>query len=79
MATPTNATKLNEVQLHLLTMLSKMFETDLADLKQVLVEFYYNKAQQEGDKIWQEKGLNEKAMEDLLASHPKRTPYKNKQ
>lgn len=75
MDTVNKATKLNEIQLHLLNLFSKVSEKELPHLKKALVTFYNDLAQEEGDRIWQEKGLSTKAMDELLNTHPKRVPY----
>jgi hypothetical protein len=75
MANPPNPTKLNEIQLHLLNLFSKVSNKELPHLKKVLVAFYNDLAQEEGDRIWQEKGLSAEAMDELLNTHPKRMPY----
>ena len=52
------ATKLNPVQLHLLELFSKkMEETELIEIKEILVQFYKEKIQQEVDAFWDKKGF----------------------
>lgn len=52
------ATKLNQVQLHLMELFSHpMSEQELLDIKELLVRYYSQKAEVELDKVWQEKGF----------------------
>ncbi|MBK9013887.1 MAG: hypothetical protein IPM82_07270 [Saprospiraceae bacterium] len=57
-----SSSRLNPVQMHLLHLFSRpMSELELKELKMLLVEWYDRKAQEEMDKLWEEKGLsNEK-------------------
>ncbi len=67
---------LNPIQLHLLKMFAFNSQNlSLEELKSVLLEFYQKKVDEEADKIWDEKNLNDEKLEELLNSH-KRTPYK---
>ncbi len=76
MSNPSIKNPLNPLQLHLLKMFAiNKHNISLEELKSVLAEFYQKKVDEEADKIWDEKGLDEKKMEELLKSH-KRTPYK---
>jgi uncharacterized iron-regulated protein len=60
-------TKLNPIQLQLLTLFSRaMSEKELAEIKAILMEYYDKQAQNEIDKIWEQKGMNQPTMEDLL-------------
>jgi len=48
--------KLNQVQLHLIEFFSRpMSEQELLDIKDLLVQYYAQKVDQELDKIWVEK------------------------
>jgi uncharacterized iron-regulated protein len=69
-------TKLNPIQLQLLQLFSlEMSEKELAEIKAILMEYYDNQAQNEIDKIWEQKGMNQQIMEDLLNTHI-RSSYK---
>ena len=70
------STMLNPVQLHLLRVFSyNKDEESLNELKEVLFNHYCQKVDKEGKRIWQEKGMNNEMMHDLLNTHL-RTPYK---
>jgi hypothetical protein len=69
-------TKLNPIQLQLLNLFSReMSEKELAEIKAILMDYYDQQAQTEIDKIWEQKGMNQQTMEDLLNTHI-RSPYK---
>jgi hypothetical protein len=69
-------TKLNSVQLHLLKMFSRpVNETDLLEIKSLLSNYYAKKVDEEADKLWSEKKMNQDSIKKLLNSHL-RTPYK---
>jgi hypothetical protein len=71
----TQPSKLNTVQLHLLKMFARpMNEQDLLAIKSLLSAYYAQKIDEESEKIWQEKGLNQDSIDSLLNSHL-RTPY----
>jgi hypothetical protein len=70
-----NSTKLNDVQLHLLKLFSKVSADELPNLKKVLVIFYNDLLQEELDRVWNEKGFSAEKMDSLLEEHPTRTPY----
>lgn len=56
-AAQTTATKLNPVQLHLMELFSRpMTEQELLDIKELLLQYYAQKADEELDKIWEKKG-----------------------
>jgi len=62
--------KLSNVQLELM----KLFATDvseqeLKELKQLLLEFKFNRVTALADKLWEEKGLTNKDMDNLLEKH----------
>ena len=76
MASPHQATKLNAVQLHLLKMFARpMDEQDLAAIKSLLSNYYAQKVDAESEKLWDEKGMSQQTIDDLLNTHL-RTPYK---
>jgi hypothetical protein len=70
------ATILNPSQLHLLRMFSyNKDEESLHELKEVLFNYYCQKMNEEGKRIWKEKNMNNEQMQELLNTHL-RTPYK---
>ena len=70
------ATILNPSQLHLLRMFSyNKDEESLRELKEVLFNYYCQKVDEEGKRIWEEKNLNNEIMNEWLNTHM-RTPYK---
>ena len=69
-------TKLNSVQLHLLRMFSyNKDEESLNEMKEVLFNYYCQKVNEEGKRIWKEKNMNNEMMNELLNTHL-RTSYK---
>ena len=70
------ATLLNPVQLHLLRLFShNRDEESLSELKEVLFNYYCQKVNEEGQRIWKEKNMSNEMMHELLNTHF-RTPYK---
>jgi len=70
------ATLFNPVQLHLLNMFSyNRDEVSLFELKEVLFNYYCQKLNEEGKRIWKEKNMSNETMRELLSTHL-RTPYK---
>jgi len=70
------ATLLNPVQLHLLRMFSyNKDEKSLLEIKEVLFNYYCQKLNEEGKRIWEEKNMSNETMRELLKTHL-RTPYK---
>jgi hypothetical protein len=66
----TATTKLTPIQLHLLQMFNHIKnDSHLHDLKKVLAAFYAQKVDEMSEKIWEEKGLSEGDMDDLLTNH----------
>lgn len=63
-------------QLHILQMFNyTQSEDELKELKKVLANFYAEKADQEMDKIWDEKSLTPDMLKKMANEHH-RTPYK---
>ena len=61
------AVGLNPTQMHLLHLFSKkMSDQELKELKKLLVEWYDQKAQEIMDKIWAERGMTQKKMDEML-------------
>jgi hypothetical protein len=76
MAAIQQSTKLNAVQMHLLKMFARpMDEQDLTAIKDLLSNYYAQKVDAESDKLWEEKGMSQQTINDLLNAHL-RTPYK---
>ena len=71
-----NTKTINPVQLHLLEMFSYCgSEQTVAEMKNVLADFYAKKVQEEADRLCDEGTLNGEAIERILNEHW-RTPYK---
>ncbi|WP_338870306.1 hypothetical protein WBJ53_22405 [Spirosoma sp. SC4-14] len=69
-------TKLNPVQLHLLQLFAhNMTEQELADIKQLLAEYYVRKADEEMARLQQQQPIHQSDLEALLNTHL-RTPYR---
>ena len=70
------STSLNPVQLHLLRIFShNKDEKSLNELKDVLFDYYCQKVNEEGKRVWQEKNMSNEMMHELLNTHL-RTSYK---
>jgi hypothetical protein len=68
-------TILNPIQFHLLQMFSiPMTENELDNLKKILLDFFDTLADKEFEKVWKEKGMSEKTIEEIDNTH-RRTPY----
>ncbi|MBQ8607031.1 MAG: dephospho-CoA kinase [Bacteroidaceae bacterium] len=69
------ATVFNPAQLQLLEMMSFVkSEKTLADLKQVISDYFASQAQAEIDRLWDEGFLTEEKVESFRKLH-ERTPY----
>jgi hypothetical protein len=69
-------TPFNPIQLHLLRMFQHYNdEESLQEIKKMLFEFHCRKINEEGKRLWQEKGLSNEIMDEWLNTH-NRTPYK---
>jgi len=63
-------TSLNPVQFHLLRMFSyNRDEESLVELKEVLFNYYCQKLNEEGKRIWKEKNMSNEMMRELLNTH----------
>ncbi len=72
-----NRTTFNPIQLHILEMFNYCHsEQAMADLKDVLADFYAKQVQEEADRLWDNGTLNGEAIEKILNEHW-RTPYKD--
>jgi len=70
------ATVLNPTQLHLLRMFSyNRDEESFNELKEVLFNYYCQRINIEGKRLWKEKNMSNEMMYELLNTHL-RTPYK---
>ena len=69
-------TVLNEAQLSVLRLLSMMKTVEEVDeLRQIISNYYAQKATEEMDKLWEQGDWNEEKNEAVLSEHL-RTPYK---
>lgn len=69
---------LNKHQLEILKLFSSnLDDTDLIEIKQLIVQYLADKLTKEADKIWDEKDWTDEDMERLLNTH-QRTPYNPK-
>ena len=70
------ATKLNPTQIHLLQMFDRLkSESELQELKRFLSNYYAPKVDKESEKLWDEKGMSDETIDELLNRHL-RTPRK---
>ncbi|GHT69020.1 hypothetical protein FACS189452_09480 [Bacteroidia bacterium] len=66
---------LNATQLHLVEMFSfNKQESNLTELKSVLLDFYRKKVDEEAELLWKSKNLSNAKMEEMLYAH-NRIPY----
>lgn len=73
----TAAAPLNEAQLEVLKIFSTgITESELQELKQLLLEFKFRRVTQMADAIWQEKGLTSVDTQRQAKRHL-RTPYRS--
>ena len=69
---------LSNAQVEILKLLAdNLSETELADLKKILLAFKLQRVVQLADKIWDEKGWSQETMNKFLQTHM-RTPYQRK-
>ncbi len=69
-------TKLSNLQLELLKIFSfNVSEEQLDDIKKMLSQYFAEKASDEMDKLWEERGWNNDTMDKWLEERM-RTPYK---
>lgn len=70
-------TKFNPVQLHLLRLFAHdLNPNELADIKQLLSEYFVRKADEEMARLQQQKPTTQADLDTLLSTHL-RTPYKS--
>ncbi|MVM41355.1 hypothetical protein GO730_32820 [Spirosoma sp. HMF3257] len=68
--------KLTNLQLELLQTFSYALpDEQLIEIRQLLSQYFLDKADIEMDKLWQEKGWNEHTIEEWAKGH-ERTPYR---
>jgi len=69
---------LTALQLELLKLFARdVEESDLIEIKKLLIQYFANKAMDATDKVWEQNKWNEKDECRFLNEHI-RTPYKNK-
>ena len=67
---------LSNLQLELLEMYARQVpDSDLIEIKKMLANYFAQKAMDEADKIWNERGYTQDDMTKILNTHS-RTPYK---
>ena len=72
-------TILNEAQLGILRLLSRMTRVEqVEELRQVISNYYVQKATEEMDRLWDSGDWSEEKNESILKEHL-RTPYKHAQ
>ena len=70
------ATKLNPVQLHLLQLFAHELDpNELADIKTLLTNYFVSKADEEMQRLQQQRPTTQADLDALLTTHL-RTPYK---
>lgn len=70
--------KLSNLQLELLKLFAKNIpEQQLIEIKQLLVQYFAQKATDEMDKLWDERGYTNETMKKWANTHM-RTPYNKK-
>ncbi len=67
---------LSNLQLELLELFARQVpDSDLFEIKKMLANYFAQKAMDEADKIWEERGYTHETMNQLLKTHS-RTSYK---
>ncbi len=71
----TQSTKLNDMQLFMI----KQFDRPLTskqqtEIKQLLSDYFAHLVDEEIDRIWEERGMTQKDLDEALKTH-RRTPY----
>ncbi|NIM14146.1 MAG: hypothetical protein GTO45_19055 [Candidatus Aminicenantes bacterium] len=70
----TNKNRLTNLQLELVKLFSyNLNEKQLLEIKDLLAKYFADKATQEMDKVWQEKGLTNETMDTWLNEHLRAT------
>ncbi len=70
-------TRFNKAQLHLLQLMSHIkTDEELEELRQVISDYFADKAQKEIDRLWDVGVLNQEKLDGMLKEHL-RTPYKH--
>ena len=68
--------KLTNLQLELLKVFSfDVSENDLLEIKTILSNYFLEKARDEADQLWDEKGWTEKTMREWAAEHMRTTVH----
>jgi hypothetical protein len=67
---------LNDVQLSLLKLSDSLRESEMQDLKKIIIAYKAHRLALLADKIWDEKGWSQQTMDVFLNTHM-RTPYKD--
>ncbi|NJN34971.1 MAG: hypothetical protein HC817_12665 [Saprospiraceae bacterium] len=76
MASTTVRQPLTGLQLELLDTFSRQSNAeDLINIKNLIAHYFAQKAMDEADKLWDERGYSQETMTNWLNDH-KRTPYK---
>ncbi len=69
-------TKLTNLQLELIQTFSyELPDEQMAEIRQLLAQYFLNKADAEMDRLWQENAWNETTIDEWTKGHD-RTPYK---
>ncbi len=70
-------THFNEAQLHILRLMSHIkTDEELNELRNVISDYFAQKAQKEIDRLWDVGVLNQEKLDAMLKEHL-RTPYKD--
>jgi hypothetical protein len=70
-----NTTKFTPLQLELLRIFSRNpTEQELMEIKNLLARYYADKASDEMDRLWEERGYTDQTMQEWTKEHM-RTPY----
>jgi hypothetical protein len=74
----TNSNALSNAQIEILKLMAdNLSESELADLKKILLAFKLQRVIQLADKAWDERGWSQETMDQFLQTHM-RTPYQRK-
>ncbi len=74
-SSPILKTPLNNAQLEILKLFARdLEETDLKEIKRLIVRYLGDKLTKMADEVWEEKGWTNETMDEMLDLH-ERTPY----
>lgn len=75
-AEKSRSTTFNAAQQQILHLLDRVSsETEVAAINRLLTDYFHQKMLAEGDRLWAEGQVTAASIDELLNTHPQRTPY----